>query len=443
PTRGAAWTVVVEYDGAPPSVAAGRQLAPQFVVEAWPVSSDCAVPTSEGPTDALARHLRAGFDTMYEYWGGGPPRCPTPTPTAVNELLPAASYDLGVLVGDDFPYAADDAGGLIRDTSRVAGFLTGDESDGQLYADDGSPNAEHKAARARRLWSLYPEVTVYNGGMTSGNVGTFAGMADVQGMDAYIAACAPHVTETLFPPLRTAFDYLRNARDNHMPWPTWLYAQGLHGGWNLGSDDAPIHRQPDRQEILVQALSVVAAGGKGVMWFQTSLAEADHDPSRWDAITEANRMIRAVRSWVREGDVLYPAPEVRGGDAIVEAIVGPRAIVVPVINMAASEEVSDVECVRSVISDPGSPPHWVLADQEVGVSVGVPPTSEVRDVFEVLPSGEIVDVDFGVDPVARVVRLPRVSLWNDVPVRLFVLHRGPEGRAEAAAAARLWGEELP
>ncbi|MCB9519442.1 MAG: hypothetical protein H6699_01035 [Myxococcales bacterium] len=140
--------------------------------------------------------------------------------------------------------------------------------------------------------------------------------------------------------------------------------------------------------------------------------------------------------------MLYPAPEVRGGDAIVEAI-GPRAIVVPVINMAASEEVSDVECVRSVISDPGSPPHWVLADQEVGVSVGVPPTSEVRDVFEVLPSGEIVDVDFGVDPVARVVRLPRVSLWNDVPVRLFVLHRGPEGRAEAAAAARLWGEELP
>ncbi|MCB9519441.1 MAG: hypothetical protein H6699_01030 [Myxococcales bacterium] len=114
--------MVVEYDGALPSVAPGRQLAPQFVVEAWPVSSDCAVPTSEGPTDALARHLRAGFDTMYEYWGGGPPRCPTPTPTAVNELLPAASYDLGVLVGDDFPYAADDAGGLIRDTSRVAAF---------------------------------------------------------------------------------------------------------------------------------------------------------------------------------------------------------------------------------------------------------------------------------------------------------------------------------
>ena len=34
---------------------------------------------------------------------------------------------------------------------------------------------------------------------------------------------------------------LRNARDNHMPWATWFYAQGLHGGWNVVDDGTEFH----------------------------------------------------------------------------------------------------------------------------------------------------------------------------------------------------------
>jgi len=43
----------------------------------------------------------------------------------------------------------------------------------------------------------------------------------VQGIDFYVAACAPHITAWGFGvPLRGAYDYLRNTRDNHMPLPT-------------------------------------------------------------------------------------------------------------------------------------------------------------------------------------------------------------------------------
>ena len=45
--------------------------------------------------------------------------------------------------------------------------------------------------------------------MTNKHVGVFAGMADIQGIDFYNAACAPHITEFGVIQLRGPYDYLR------------------------------------------------------------------------------------------------------------------------------------------------------------------------------------------------------------------------------------------
>jgi hypothetical protein len=71
-----------------------------------------------------------------------------------------------------------------------------------------------------------------------------------------------------------------------MPLPTWLYAQGLAPAWNRNSPTGGDKRyvRPDPQEVIVQGLMVLAAGGKGLMWFQVNGDEADRAPARWQAI---------------------------------------------------------------------------------------------------------------------------------------------------------------
>lgn len=426
---GSAYTVVVEPEGSPPAVGVGRIVPPRFPVEAWPRSSDCVVPT--GDAEHYAMHREAGFDTMYYYWGGGA-KCGTSTATLVNEVLPAQDDDFRLLLGDDFPLDPEGAAGL-QDTSKVAGFLTGDESDGQLYDEDGYPKAQMKAEKAAKLWRLFPEVPVYNGAMTNGHIGTFAGMADIQGIDFYVAACAPHIVEWgTHPPLRGSYDYLRNARDNHMPLPTWLYAQGLHDGWNKTKllTEEPITVQPDPQEILVQALSVMAAGGKGLMWFQTSMDEAKAAPERWQAIADANRLFRAVRRHLTEGDLTGGADA--GPLALAEAIRSRDAVVVPLINLKVEQEMTDGACLGAAF-DQEFVPHWVLGAHAPTVAVAIPADLAATDAFEVTPSG-VVDVPWGSDAAARTVAIPEAALSNDVPVRLFVVAATAGVRAEIEAS---------
>lgn len=409
-------TVVVDFDGAPASVGVLRALRPHFPVEAWGVGSDCAVP---GANDAAFQaHLDAGFDTFYLYWGGNA-ECGYETSTLVNDVFPESWPGVHALVGDDFlkrpsPETA------ITDPTAVAGFLTGDESDGEIYLEDGSPKPATKAADAKRLWEMYPELTVYNGAMTNGNVGTFAGMVDVQGIDAYMGACAPYITAFEKPrPPRVVHDYLRNTRDNHMPLTTWFYAQGLHSGWNVGEDPVR-HVQPAPQEILTQAMMVLTAGGKGLMWFQTDQDEAAVSPERWKAIADANWAIRAVRDLVREGDITGAATTNAGDDVLIEAIRSRDAIVVPLVALATDNVVDYVACIEWIVALT-PPPAWTFSAQTVDVSVRVPPDLAVAEVFEVEVGGGLADVAWASDGASRTLTLPDISLSNASPVRLFVL----------------------
>jgi len=424
---GGAWTVVAEWDGAPPSVGVGRTLRPHFPLEAWPVSSDCVVPGQGGDPQAWAAHRDAGFDTVYLYWRGGE-RCGFSTPELVHETLPALG-DTFALIGDDF-LDRDDPEHAIAHTTAVAGFLTGDESDGEVYDDEGRPRPASKAADARRLWAAYPELTVYNGGMTLGHVGTFAGMTDVQGMDHYIAACAPHITAWGVPrPLQAPFDYLRNTRNNHMPWPTWLYAQGLHTGWNQDALGQTIHVQPDPHEVLVQAFFAVAAGAKGLMWFQTDQGEARHAPARWEAIGQANWMIRTLRRPLREGDPVGAADA--GPDALAEVIRAPDALVVPVVNLLVHTPVDDLTCLGALVSQE-LVPHWGLGEQAPDLSLAVPAEATAWEVFELTEQLTLEPLAVQVQAQTRRLVVPGLELSEQRPVRLVVVALAEGLREELA-----------
>ncbi|MEO7092473.1 MAG: hypothetical protein ABI175_04425, partial [Polyangiales bacterium] len=428
---GAAWTVVAELDDGGTAVGVGRVVRPYFPIESWPNSSDCPFPGPGAKTANYERHVKAGFDSALMYVGGVGEGCTHDPLKIVNEIAPASKTFFPFL-SDDF-LSRTDWKTVITDRSQVAGFLLGDEVDGSIYTS-GKSNAAGKADKARRLWDAYPELATYIGSKTNRNVGAFAGAADIQGSDFYVAACAPHITAFgAHPPIVAAYDYLRNTRDNHMPLPTWLYAQGLSPAWNkksvLGTE---IVSQPDPQEILVQAYSAVAAGAKGVMWFQTNQAEALRVPGRWDAIASANWTIRGVRDFLRTGDPIGGA-RVGGGEAIVEAIRAEDAIVVPVIGTKSTKAPEDLGC-QSALVGVGAVPHWELATQTLDVSIDVPPDFGVATVLEVTPKG--VSIVAGVEVSGRTIKLVGVRVDNTQPARLFVLARttGVRTKIEAALA---------
>lgn len=420
---GSPWTVVVEYADAETAVGVGRVVRPFFPIEAWPNSSECPLPGGDEANHSSMRD--AGIDTFFMYIGHD--SCGYDPVEMVNVTAPATE-GLNILVADDL-LGQPDPGSIITDTTGVAAFMTGDESDGELY-EDGYPKAELKARDARELWSLYPDVPVYNGAKTNGHVGTFAGMADIQGIDLYVAACAPHITVWgNHPPIRGAHDYLLNTRNNHMPLTTWMYAQGLAPGWN--QSDGAIHVQPDPQEILVQAMSVVAAGGKGLMWFQVNQDEAAYRPERWEAISQSSWMIRGVREYLREGDLtgmLTVSP-----DTIANMIRSREALVVPVINISVASSVTDIKCLGSLTSE-ALTPHWILADHTPDVAVTVPEDFGVADIFEVNLDRTVSDPSFTTTVAGRTITMGAIPLSNAVPVRLVVLATSETLRDDVYAA---------
>lgn len=422
-SAGKAWTVVADWSDAPASVGVGRVVPELFPIESWTSSSDCAFPGANAAN--FAKHQAAGIDTHFMYIGGGQ-QCGFDAITMANVTAPAQP-DFHVLLADDF-LSQPHPEAILTDTSRVTGFLIGDEVDGKVY-DGTTPKPLGQAQQAERLWAMYPQLPVYQGAKTNKNVGSFAGSTDIQGMDFYAAACAPHITQFgTHPPLRGPYDYLRNARNNHMPLPTWLYSQGLSGGWDKHTIGTA-HVQADPQELLVQALSVVAAGGKGFMWFQSTMDEATYAPPRWDAMAQAGWTIRGVRAFLREGDLTGAATT--DANAIVEAIRARDAIVVPLVALETTTGPTDLGCAATVTE--AQVVHWTLADQTAKVSVAVPDDFAIAEVFEV-KGQQVLEVTTPRSVSGRTLELSGLALGNATPVRVLVLARTKAVRQAVAAA---------
>lgn len=319
---------------------------------------------------------------------------------------------------------------MFTDTRRIGGVLTGDESDGEIYVGT-TPKPIEKARNADALWKAYPEVTVYNGGKTNKNVGAFAGVVDVQGMDVYAAACAPYLTRD-FPTLAAVRDYLANARVNHAPGATWFYAQGLHSGWNRTFQSNMVSVQPDPQELLTQAMLVMSTGGKGLMWFQFDADEIAYRPDRYTAMATANFLHRAVRALIREGEPtgLYETDDT----TITEVIRTPDALVIPIINNKVATAVTARDCFAALLQPESGNPHLTFADATPTIRVEVPDDLALADIFEVDGAArDVVTPTMGVSRSDRTISLTDIPLSNDTPVRLVVLAKNPDLREKVRA----------
>ncbi len=313
-----------------------------------------------------------------------------------------ATSDLEVLLGD---------GPL----ERVVHF-TGDEADVRI---DTVPS--EKAVRTRDSWRRRPEVATYLGGSRHRHNGAFAGVADIQGMDIYPAACPPYITDT-FPLLRSSYDYAVAVRQNHAPWPTWIYTQGFSSAWRT---EGGWVRAPNDTEAELLAMSVVAAASKGLMYFQTNLGHAERYPDTWARIGATNRGIRAIRELLVAGDAI--GAQVEGGEVAAQAIASSRAVVVTALNFEVEQPIDLARCILE------ENPHWVLAGTEATLRFDLPADSGVVDVFE-------LRLDEVVDPVVQprvdesgTIALPWVPLSDDVPTRTFVFAADDQVRAEVEA----------
>jgi hypothetical protein len=421
---GAAFSVAFEYTDAVTAVGVGRVVAPFYPIEAWNNTSECPFPGGNAANyDAIVK--KGGVDTLYHH-GGVCNACGCDQKTLLNDTLAPAGLKAVVAL------SAADVGRLaLTKLDGIAAFATGDESDGQVFGEVSDTDKRlvsipaRKAEQSEALWARHPEVPTFNGGKTSKNIGTFAGMADIQGMDFYIGACAPRITPAPGSyPLRGPYDFLRNTRENHMPLPTWLYSQGLSPAWKKKLLIVEFYANPAPQEIYVQAFHVLAAGAKGMLWFQVNQDRAKDVPSAWQAIARSNAMIRRVRGWLREGDITGAARS--SGKALVEAIRAREAIVVPILNENTTKTVDD-SC-NLAISD-AAMPHFEFGSQSLDIEVPIPADFGLKDVFEITPTGP-VDVA-NVSIAGRTVKVGGVAVDNTTPVRLLVLAATKTARTQA------------
>jgi len=162
----------------------------------------------------------------------------------------------------------------------------GDEVDG-----DATQTALHNQ-RAIAAQLNNPGIMVFQGAKTNHIIGRFAGISDIQGLDFYIAGCAPHITPALTPmALQGSRDYIRNMRNNHMPLQTWGYSQFVAKDWST---------IPNGNEVIVQLASTALAGVKSVMLFQPDEAQMGNNE-----VAIASGFIasmKAIGELIRTGD---------------------------------------------------------------------------------------------------------------------------------------------
>jgi len=401
---GQAWTVVARFADAPPAVGAGRVILPHFAIEGWVAGDECPFP---GANEAnYQAHRDAGFDMLFL-------RSDYSSKEGCNGATAGSILEASLAIPDVYFMLDEWAPPEGLDLARQVRLL-GDEVD----ADYPPDKPWRVSQRAKRSWTTYPGLTTYVGGSRHRHNGAFAGTADIQGFDIYNAACAPKILDGgHWPSLRAPYDFCRAVRANHMPNPQWFYSQGLHGGWNLDTDP-PTLRQPDAAELKVQAMSVALCGSKGLMYFQSDLGLAAQLPNTWQAITDVNRDIGALRGLLREGDTIGGVRASVEG-VLVDAIRARDAIVVPVLNVTAAIEMKEVRCFTE------HDPHWELASVSTDVTFTVPDDFAVVDLLE-LVDGELLPVQEGVFAWERAITVPGVSLSAARPYRLYVAARTPD-----------------
>ena len=383
---GQLWAAVIQVDGVgAPQGWGGRVLKERFPIEAWTHGDDCSYP---GINDGNAKQLLdAAIDSaLYDQ-------------DSCGDMAKAASA-LGASSSKFHAFVKLKTAKIMTNIENVDAIFLGDEVDGNM--DSNLRTTDPSEANA-----LFPGVPTYQGGKTNAHVGAYAGITDIQGMDAYAAACAPTIIPVVHSfPLQYPYLYLRNARNNHAPLPTWLYSQLYSDAWSY---------QANENEIVTQIGQAVAAGAKGITLFQSFTKQfKEHD---FGPISSALHSVAAVREDLRagvvEGLVLETSAKL-GDDALVEVVRSPSRVVVIVVSLKAhgySNTLCHIETYR----------HWTFDDLKID-SIKLKDTPvRLGNFTEIVKGAPVAPKDAKAEINDAEVEIKDVTVDAKMPLRIFTL----------------------
>ena len=371
----------------------GRVVPEVFPIEVWPYSGDCPVEGAPGATpDAVQSAKKLGVDSAYI---GSNSQCGLPN--AVADALAKQNLPSTVMVPHNFMPA-------VQNRSNVLGVFIGDEVDGDMGDNlrRSSPALSNKN---------YPEIPTYQGGKTNGHIGSYSGITDIQGMDAYIGACAPTIVPVIDPlPITYTYLYLKNTRNNHMPLPTWLYSQLYSQAWSY---------QAHGTEIAAQVAMTVIAGGKGVTLFQSLQQEIEKQgPTQLAPIQRALQSIKALKEPLRTGSLggASISTTAKSADVLYDAIRSPEKLLFVVLNTKATGY-SNLLCHVQVLGT-----HWKFSKQTVGkFQLKIPDGLSLKNLTEQIGQQTLKPENVQVELPGNTVTLTNMALDDVNPVRFFAL----------------------
>jgi hypothetical protein len=391
----------------------GRVPDSRFPIEVWPRSADCPIPSiNDTNWNELKSH---GIDTVY-YSGA--------------DFQQSCHSDYSYII-EHWPnfepfYVWTDPDTASKVSPKMQEFISaiqlGDEN-------DGDPNAElvESLQVSMKTAELFPNILTYQGGKTNRHMGEFAGITDIQGVDAYIGGCAPAIIEnsaTLH--LQHSYAYLKNARDNHMPLPSISYSQ-LYWKWST---------VPSASEIILEMGSVLASGSKGMTLFQSYQPLFESNRADWDGpiknmlLSIANPTVRNIlrtgdiqglKLSTSEGSNFDAEGFVTPGPSIMEIIRNDKYIMVVFINSNASG-FNYLLCHVNTRTHWNFSPHTVQrAEIDLGSDVNAG-SINVASLSEVV-GGKIVPVSSDVSRSlsGNQLILQNIELQSAFPVRIFLI----------------------
>lgn len=317
-------------------------------------------------------------------------------------------------------YNADDA---TKYKNVIAGAFLGDESDSSKDNSWEVFQRQQLVEEAQRS-SNGPYFATYDGGHVNHWNGQYAGVSDIQGMDFYVAGCAPHITAGVQPMrIQGAYDYLFNTRQNMKPLPTWMYTQAY-------CKDCWSHYPLYSGELLVQFGSVVASGAKGIMLFQSDVRSKAADETSWDAGSKFLNTVSFLQEILRVSDAEGAKVEKKADEnkVITQVLGGPETSMAVFVSTNA-DSYNDVTCYA------GTGRHWAFKEYVVpnlkvylpknllnlAKSAGQPPSS-FFEVMEAKNGGYVTpkDVDITIDDDSYTLKDTKLGSSSTV-VRMFVL----------------------
>eukprot|EP00912_Choanoflagellata_sp_UC4_P000356 UC4_evm2s219 len=418
-TTGSVWTAVLGMESASGtsfSGFGGRVVVERFPIEAWPTSTDCV---SANDTNA-ATIRKLGVDSVFVSGGGWLRKCGTNITALISNLANASGGWFHVFLDGEGDGEIALNSLLSHETRKasVDAVLIGDEVDGGITADKLRSKLGSSLANIRSA----PDVIVYQGSATHAFVGAFAGIADVQGSDAYAAACAPTqlpVVKKL--PVTYPYEYLRNARDNTVPQHMWGYSQ-LYNGNNKMSENIDLTEnlgwpyQPEPAELCAQIAMTVASGSKGLMLFQTEQALLVKEPV--SAVAKTISSVRSVSEIARLGDIEGVRFTSSSNDALIETILAPNHLLVVVINIAA-KGYSNLLCHTDLDK------HWKFSSPTISIKLHLASAPQIVNATgwrEIVGDKRKPVDEVGVDVkgISGNVTLSGISLSDKAVARFFV-----------------------